>query len=230
MSKEMEHVKSILEKYSHLDITNPERFATLKTLTVDQDVRLLAKIATSGLRPLKDELYKIHFIYTHYQFIKNHLKALICKYEGGGASTDKTRLLIQAYLDFLQTGETPDFSERNWKMPRIGSGEEWMNWIDSMCEMYHGDETSFIQSKQILFQQYEHWLKTSIAQYDQFYRNNEYFLNMEIKDGKRAYHFLNEQTEEKGSIFLGTPMEISYSFKTKPIPDWFENLLNIKCK
>lgn len=146
--KHGDYVQEILKEYHYLDVKNPEHFNLLLSQTTEQQEELLVAVATDHIELAPKEKEKYEFVYLHYDFIERHLETIVLDIEGLACSADKTRWLIDTYLQYMVTGEVPTVEKRNYWHPFNLNIEAWMKWIDSMYQLYyHSDISSYCQSK-----------------------------------------------------------------------------------
>lgn len=231
-------LRTILDEYSHLDIDKPEHFSLVNNLTIERQIDLLARTVLSPLKLERDVKHKVQFAYENYNFIDRHLKNLIYKYEGSACSTDKTRWLIDSYVQYLIKGEIEEVEEKKYWHPDILNVKRWMDYIDSMRELYYGNEEKYVEMKKLFSDEYK---KTISKKYDVLnnrFENHEHYYNTEEKDEKKHYEFENKKTKDKGTIILNERCEISYRFYYEnekryatwedKLPEWFDILLKEK--
>lgn len=147
-------LKNTFKEYEHLNIKNPEEYSLLKSITLDEQAYLLAQEATSHLEIDEKKRHKILFVYLLYDFIERHLEKFIMEHEGVIYSTDKTRWLINTYVEYLVYGKVPVIDREEFWHPMNLEIMDWINWIDSMSELYYGDEKAYIATKEKLVECY----------------------------------------------------------------------------
>jgi hypothetical protein len=148
-------VKEIREEYSHLDIKTPEECSMVLSFTFDEVAETFVKLILSSvdLDSLKKE--KLEFVYRHYQFIELHLENVLTKHEGLFASSDKSGWLINAYVQYLHTDKLPIIEERSYWHPKKGEVKEWMDWIDSMYDMFYGKPEKYMLIMLLVLKHYQ---------------------------------------------------------------------------
>ncbi|ADO59908.1 hypothetical protein [Paenibacillus polymyxa] len=156
-SKHADWIRRIKEDYSHLDLKKPETFSLLLSTTIKDQARALMRHVLPTLAPsdMDSKLkHNIEFAFLQYEFITRHLKSVILKVEGYGCSTDKTRWLIDSYVKHLLTGELPSIEEREYWHPACGEITDWLDWIDSMNDLYCGDFERYALAKTKIISSY----------------------------------------------------------------------------
>ncbi|MCU7667818.1 hypothetical protein [Bacillus thuringiensis] len=146
--------ESIVKEYDFLDIQKPEEFSLLLSQTLDEQADLLVHIALSHIDMDSKKKHKIEFTYLQYQFIERHLESIILPFEGLSCSTDKTRWLIDTYIEYLISSNLPTVEEKKFWHPKHGGVGEWMEWIDSMYDLYYGKFEQYAVIKHKIMQYY----------------------------------------------------------------------------
>ncbi|MEJ1517893.1 hypothetical protein R3O67_32495 [Bacillus cereus] len=147
--------ESIVKEYHYLDIQKPEEFSLLLSQTLDEQADLLVRIALSHIDMDSKKKHKLEFIYLQYQFIERHLESIILPFEGHGCSTDKTRWLIDTYVKYLISGNLPTVEEKKYWHPKRGEVCDWVEWIDSMYNLYYGKFEQYALIKHKIMQYYK---------------------------------------------------------------------------
>lgn len=92
------------------------------------------------------ELYdkeKYIFVYSNYDFLNSNIECLIAMKEGNPYSQDKTRFIINVFLNYTITGEILNFKceedeDKKYQIPKFGTMEEWVGFCGGVYELYHG--------------------------------------------------------------------------------------------
>lgn len=151
VNKYGDYALQLIEENKHLDIKNPEYFHLLKATSVDEISDIILDEAITHLNPLltdRQTRSKVVFIYNHYDFIKQHLLALMTPREGSACSTDTTRWLTEQYrLHVLhdKCEEIPE--ERKYWHPKAGEMSDWIEFMDTMIGLYYGDILPYSMAK-----------------------------------------------------------------------------------
>ena len=133
MSKNLEIIK---EKMKEKDIFDAESIYYLLGCTIDDYKESILKY----FLPIGDfdisTQYKILAVYKDYADISSFIKSFIRKYENFGASADKSRWLIDNYLNWLYScGENYNELDNNDDYrPGFGTAEDWIEFIDSYID------------------------------------------------------------------------------------------------
>lgn len=146
VSKALEYAKD-----SNIDISNPEHF----DLFVGQQIYRTLDLTARKLheKPTTKNRYKADFVYTQYDFLSSHIETLCDLKEGSTCRADKSRFIIEMFLNYSINGTIPDFNPdaENYWIPKFGDYKMWMNYCDSLYELYRGRPENYIKSyKQLL--------------------------------------------------------------------------------
>lgn len=128
------------------DIKEIDTFYYLIQYELDEALEYLIKQMYPSLSFKK--LERVIFLYTNFNFVENQLESIISKKEGPTCSIDKCRWLINSYLTYLIEDRFPDMTKEKrcyWK-PDFGSGEEWIEFLDSLFSFYYGDLERYFKS------------------------------------------------------------------------------------
>lgn len=151
-------VDALIAEHSYLDIHKPEHFALLisNTLSAQEDLLFDKAIAADKLPTDPKALHQFKFIYTHYNFIDRHLKKVVYAKEGHACSTDKTRYLIDSYLQYVATGDLPvRAAEKHYWEPAAGTYQQWMDFIGGMYGLYYGDLKPYVLAQLAILEAYD---------------------------------------------------------------------------
>lgn len=234
-----ETVKKIIEDNHHLDITKPEMFGLLTSITLEEQKDLMARIALANVAIDSNKFHEVSFVYTHYTFIEQHLDRIIVAFEGFACSADKTRWLIDSYRDFVITGNLPVIAERNYWHPRLLDAELWMKWMGTFETLYYGNEEEYVNIKHIIKERYETQIKQQKETLHTLFTAHTCYRNssQEERHGetKTGYHFEDSKNGDKGTILVNSIGEISYRFYLAneqrfakygdTLPQWFKSLI-----
>ncbi len=134
-----------------LDWKNPDTINCLYFFQQNRHiVPLLKRVYPQANRA---QISKISFIYQHYDFLNHQVNRLVDLEMGMCA--DKSRWLIQRYLNYVLSGEKVDIpiteepAHKYWH-PDFGTIDEWIEFMDSVEEFYYGNVTRFLKSYEIL--------------------------------------------------------------------------------
>lgn len=96
--------------------------------------------------------HKILTVYKDYADISSFIKSFIRKYENFGASADKSRWLIDNYLNWLYScGENYNELDNNDDYrPGFGTAKDWIDFIDSYIDNRHTFSEKFYETSYVL--------------------------------------------------------------------------------
>ena len=149
ISKNLEIIK---EKMKEKDIFDAESIYYLLGFTIDDYKESILEY----FLPIGDfdvpTQYKILTVYKDYADISSFLKSFIRKYENFGASADKSRWLIDNYLNWLYScGENYNELDNNDDYrPGFGTAEDWIYFIDSYIDSRSMFSERFYETSYIL--------------------------------------------------------------------------------
>lgn len=148
--------KSLAEqlKESPYKLSNPENFDVMFLFPLRQ---ILEKTVRHLHKP-KDrsvsDSYKPQFIYLNYSYLKHHIENLLDKKRGTSAySADISRYLLRMYLEYSLTGSIPeDEKEHHYWIPNFGTNKQWMNYCDSLYQLFYGNTDPYFEVYLVLLQ------------------------------------------------------------------------------
>ena len=154
-------------KQSKIDISNPEEY----DLFIVQPVNRVLKLMSKGLRDNKFEKNKskANSVYLKYDFLSGHIENLCDLKDGSSCRADKSRYILNAYLEYCITGEIPslDMESDHYWIPKFGDTKLWMEFCDSLLHMYHGYPEEYLKCYKKLIdaerRTYRHLLRTWFA-------------------------------------------------------------------
>lgn len=205
-----EWLKDVLEKNEKYDLKKPEQFSLVIHKTVDTQRNLLAKHVLADVKVDQLTKNRVQFVYTHHDFIVNHLKSLILPYEGNACSTDKTRRLTNMYLNYKIHGIQPSFTETRSYQPKVGTAVEWVEWMDTMFDLYQGRSDAYMNQKTAFIQQYEHFMTHAIGFYHETYTGHAHFASYELVEDNHHYTFIDPAIQDELMIQLKPNVEMGY--------------------
>ena len=203
-------------------INNPEHFNIYINNKLNKGVKLLAD--TLHEPSVCKDKNKPNFIYQNYSFLESHIRNLCELREGSSCSADKSRYILKMYLNYSITGEIPEFNpevEHYW-MPNFGDNEMWMNYCDSLYQLYYGKTEEYFKSYKSLMECeirkfkhtlhrwfiefkdgdvvefYQSWDKNNTHPLNEYLNRGEYYLlhKMKVKDKDfEPYEPMNEEEE-----------------------------------
>lgn len=158
----------IYEKLKDYNINNPENY----NLFLDYKLNRILKLVVDKCHKSSTQKYndKPNFIYMKYDFLSNNIRRLIEQKEGFGCCADKTRSILEMYLNYLLTGEIPNFTgEEIWYEPKFGTYIEWINFCDGLYEVYYGYTENYFKALKTLItsevRKYKHTIYTLHAKF-----------------------------------------------------------------
>lgn len=161
---------AIIAKYHYIDIDDPDKLEGMLALDAnsiseiiieDGIAKLIAdnKTTIEKLRKQNEDTYShLLTIFGHYNFVKRQVQAVFNQFEFG-CDCDKSRYLIQKYIDSLldkEIDELQNEDKRKFWEPKRGSMEQWLDHIHSICQLQGGyNITKYIKTYNVLINEYE---------------------------------------------------------------------------
>ncbi|MCP3945020.1 MAG: hypothetical protein GY710_26580 [Desulfobacteraceae bacterium] len=93
-------------------------------------------------------------VVVNWQFYDQHLNKIIDQFEGYGCVCDKSTYLLRMFVKSQAKDFEPNFSkdrEHYWE-PKFGTIEDWMNFIASLFDLYHGYPKKYLLAYTALLQ------------------------------------------------------------------------------
>lgn len=143
----IEHIKK-----GKVNINNPENFECFINYKLRKGTKLLVSMLHEP-SVCKDK-NKPNFIYANYGFLENHIRNLCTLREDSACCADKSRYILKMYLKYSITGEIPIFNpnvEEYW-IPNFGDNQMWINYCDSLYELYYGYVKNYLKAYNSLIQ------------------------------------------------------------------------------
>lgn len=138
---------SVADKYKHLDIKQPYLFNLLVTDELDNKAEYL--YSWLFLEKMDAARYhKLEFVYVKYTFVSSHVERLIRQFEGVACCGDKTRWIINKYIDYIRDAKIPSHVPC-WYVPQRDP-VLWFAWIDTMAQLYYGNMLPYAQALVLL--------------------------------------------------------------------------------
>lgn len=128
------------------DMKDPDVFSTILVFQQNNVMELVAEEFHEPCKK-KENQHKANFVFTHYDFLENHIRKLIENRCGSGCVADRCRTIIREYLKWLISGELNEFNpeiECYW-IPKFGIYSDWFKYCDSLYELYHGRLQNYLE-------------------------------------------------------------------------------------
>lgn len=145
-------------KATGYDLDDPEDFNTLVVYEANNALKFLGFEMCEPPHDMKNA-NKIKFLYLRYDFMEMHIRHLVQSKEGSGCCADKSRHILGVYKDYLVRGVIPesDFSKRpGYHIPKFGEYKLWIEYCDSLIQLYYGDLKNNLEVYQKLIQEEVH--------------------------------------------------------------------------
>ena len=83
-------------------------------------------------------------LYLNYPFYKYNILELVKKISGSCCSVDKAITIIKDYEEYKLNGTVRDYSVQYFNIPKAGSFEEWMEFVESLNSLYYGINHNYL--------------------------------------------------------------------------------------
>lgn len=195
---------------SGYDISNPEKF----NLNLGYKLERILKGISKNLYKIENvnikDRNKPSFIFTQYSFLEHNITSLCVLKEGSGCSADKSRFILNMYLNYSLTGEIPEFdpSIEKFYIPKVGTYQEWMDLCDGLYNLYYGKTEKYLKAY--------HKLVTSEKR---TYKHILYRWFIKFKDGEeieinpvwdKEKNPLEEEFFDKGDYYIYSNMKFKH--------------------
>lgn len=243
----METVKAIVEENGDR-ILNPEHYRLFVSHKNDMMERVLMKTVLSKVQMDRciqlssDQFYKLSNVYTDYQFFESQVRRMIEDYEGHACCADKSRYLMKAYMDYIITGEVPDFGDRSkYWMPSLGSPESWMGVLSRCANLQVGQFDYYKEARDVLITELEEHVAERKERLEKLLTSHVNFTRKEELEKETVYHFIQDEGEDyfHGQVFIRPKTGAGYIANNRrdgategrlgygdEKPDWFQSLLD----
>lgn len=140
-----ESIKALV--LSDLKIKDIERFH----LYVEDKADTILKRIVMEMYPEvfdRQKLYNLAFVYRNYAYLKLNIENVLIENEGRSCCADKSRWIIKKYINYILSNEIPPKreSDDSYWMPRVGSGEQWVFFCNSLVKLYYGKPQDYIKA------------------------------------------------------------------------------------
>lgn len=139
-------------KNSDTDIKDPEIFDLYVNHKIDRGIELLAN--TLHEPSISKNKHKPNFIYKNYKFLESHIRELCILREGHSCCADKSRHILNMYMNYSINGNIPEFNpnDENFYFPNFGDYKMWIEFCDSLYKLYYGHTKEYFKSYNDLIQ------------------------------------------------------------------------------
>ena len=198
----LETVKGLVEEHGD-SLLNPEHYHLLVSHKHDMMERVLMKTVMSKVQMDKkqklssDQFYALSNIYTDYKFYESQIRRVIEQYEGHACGADKSRYLLKAYMDYIITGELPDFGDRShYWMPTLGSPQAWITVLERCGHLQHGQFDHYKEARGVLIAELEVHVVERQERLERLLTSHKRFVSKEEKEKETLYHFIQDEGAE----------------------------------
>jgi hypothetical protein len=165
-SKEL--VARCVEKLKSLktDFADPEYFNLFLVRKLNEGAVEIAKTMHNMPATEIKDTCKPNFIYVNYGFLEHNIRELCVLREGNTCCADKSRSILEMYLNYSLTGKLPEFNpnEEKYWIPNFGTYKEWIDLCDGLYNLYYGETKKYFTAYNTLIhseiRRYRHILHT----------------------------------------------------------------------
>lgn len=186
-------------------------------------IRQMTGAVADNYLGFKDKTGKAAFIYLNYDFVESNISKLMQKRTGFSASVDKSRTVISTYLKYLShpEEELPDFCKDHYWLPKFGSAKEWIEYCDSLINLYYGEPERYLETYRTLLKADIRKFKRTLYEWYLVLNTGEEFsidyriIDDEIRDP------LKESSNWAGELFMVVARRIPESARSicKKLPE-----------
>lgn len=163
-------VNNIIKNNDSLKIdllNNPENFSCFISHKMNNILSYLVNqnnLNVNHITLSNNNKNKYAFVFTQYNFLANNIEHLCSLREKGGCDCDKSRYIIDMYLQFIISDNIPETKKEkdNYWIPNFGNNKEWIEFCDSLYDLFYGyPEKYFAIYKKLLtckIRKYKHTL------------------------------------------------------------------------
>lgn len=158
---------------SNYDIKTPEDFNCFIGIRVDQCMEAITK--TLHAAPTIKNIRLADFIFVNYEFLEHNIRELCILREGSCCCADKSRHIINMFLQYSIDGIVPEFDptvEHYW-IPNFGDNQMWIDLCNSLYRLYYGYTEDY-------FKAYKALVECDIRKY----KHIRHDWHIKFKDGK----------------------------------------------
>lgn len=89
-----------------------------------------------------EQLYRLSFLYQHYDFFLHNISSLIRKKNGSSGCMERSHALLNAYQRYVIEGRNPETTE----LPHFGTSQQWISYCEALQDMYEGRPENYVQA------------------------------------------------------------------------------------
>lgn len=135
-------IKNLLD--SGFNIKKMDVFNIMVSWKIEQILNNVVSSLNSNVKDTKG-LDSIKFLYLNYAYMKCNIERLIVQREGMCCCVDKSRHILEAYKDYLTTGELPEINDkRQYFVFNFGTYKQWFNLCKGLLNLYYGNPKDYM--------------------------------------------------------------------------------------
>ena len=137
---------------SNYKIKTPEDFNCFIGFKVNNCMEAIAK--TLHAAPAIKNTHLADFIFVNYDFLEHNIEKLCILREGSGCCADKSRHIINMFLQYSIDGVVPEFDstvEQYW-IPNFGDNQMWIDLCNGLYRLYYGHTEEYFKAYRALIE------------------------------------------------------------------------------
>lgn len=90
---------------------------------------------------------EITCVYLHHNFFNAHLRQIFVELEGNACCADKSKTVIQRFINYKMTGEMSEWDNtnpKNFGLPKTGTQEDWYDLMEALVSLFYGNPKAYI--------------------------------------------------------------------------------------
>lgn len=139
---------------SEYKIDGPEDFNCFIMYKVNNGLKAITRTMHEAPGEEIKDKSKADFIFINYGFLERNIRELCTLREGSACCADKSRHILNMYLEYALHGTMPNFDptiEHYWT-PNFGDNEMWINLCNGLYRLYYGYTEEYFKAYNSLIQ------------------------------------------------------------------------------
>ncbi|WP_454667879.1 hypothetical protein [Acinetobacter calcoaceticus] len=143
---------------------NPELFKSPSSFkfTVLYKLNNAIEEAVKKLKGVNEEYTDI---FIDFQFYEDHIEKLCTRFEGSGCCADKSKVIVERYLNYLRTGDKGKWEAGEevyiekikeniscYWLPKFGTQDDWFNLLNALWFFKYGNPERYLRAYKTLIE------------------------------------------------------------------------------
>lgn len=97
---------------------------------------------------------EITCVYLHHDFFNAHLRQIFVELEGNSCCADKSKTVIQRFVNYKITGELMEWDNtnpKNFGLPKTGTQEDWYEFMEALIDLFYGRPKKYLVKLQYIY-------------------------------------------------------------------------------